>query len=86
MTKVSHPAAKRDASPAAVTVGTTTYRVDSDGIIECPAGEAEAVALALAEAHDCTADALLSAEPCGVIKSDGEVCGRELPCPYHSED
>jgi hypothetical protein len=25
------------------------------------------------------------AETCDVVKSDGEVCGRELPCPYHSE-
>lgn len=23
---------------------------------------------------------------CEVVKSDGEVCGRDLPCPYHSED
>lgn len=21
---------------------------------------------------------------CEVVKQDGEVCGRELPCPYHS--
>jgi len=24
-------------------------------------------------------------ETCETVKSDGEVCGRELPCPYHSE-
>lgn len=23
---------------------------------------------------------------CQEVKTDGEVCGRELPCPYHSED
>lgn len=23
---------------------------------------------------------------CDTVKTDGEVCGRELPCPYHSED
>jgi len=23
---------------------------------------------------------------CEVVKSDGEVCGRELPCAYHSDD
>lgn len=23
---------------------------------------------------------------CDTVKSDGEVCGRDLPCPYHSED
>lgn len=24
-------------------------------------------------------------ETCNVEKSDGEVCGRDLPCQYHSE-
>jgi hypothetical protein len=24
-------------------------------------------------------------ETCEVVKNDGEVCGRELPCPYHSD-
>lgn len=23
---------------------------------------------------------------CDVVKADGEVCGRDLPCPYHSDD
>lgn len=23
---------------------------------------------------------------CEIVKDDGEVCGRELPCPYHSDD
>lgn len=22
---------------------------------------------------------------CQTVKADGEICGRELPCPYHSE-
>ena len=25
-------------------------------------------------------------ETCEEVKSDGEVCGRPLPCPYHSGD
>ena len=25
-------------------------------------------------------------ETCDTVKSDGEVCGRELPCPYHTDD
>lgn len=25
-------------------------------------------------------------ETCQVVKNDGEVCGRELPCQYHSEE
>jgi len=25
-------------------------------------------------------------ETCQVVKSDGEVCGRNLPCPYHDDE
>jgi len=25
-------------------------------------------------------------ETCQVVKSDGEVCGRELPCQYHDDE
>lgn len=28
----------------------------------------------------------LDVETCQVEKSDGDICGRELPCPYHSDD
>ena len=55
---VKHPHADRDASPAAVTVGTTTYTVDSDGVIACPDSEADAVAERLAEVYGCDAAAL----------------------------
>jgi hypothetical protein len=24
-------------------------------------------------------------DTCEVVKSDGEVCGRDLPCPYHDD-
>lgn len=24
-------------------------------------------------------------DTCETVKSDGDVCGRELPCPYHSD-
>jgi hypothetical protein len=84
---VRHPLADRDAAPAAVTVGTTTYTIDADGVVECPPERVDAVADALAGAHDCDADALLdgAADTCEAVKNDGEVCGRELPCPYHSE-
>lgn len=27
-----------------------------------------------------------AADTCNTVMSDGEVCGRELPCRYHSED
>jgi hypothetical protein len=82
---VKHPHADRDASPAAVTVGTTTYSVDSDGGIACPDSEADAVAERLAEVYGCDADDLLAVETCDVVKSDGEICGRDRPCPYHDE-
>jgi len=85
MTKVSHPDADNDASPAAVTVGVTTYTVDGDGIVDCPAGDADEIARRLADVHDCDADDLLVADTCDAVKTDGDVCGRELPCPYHTE-
>lgn len=25
-------------------------------------------------------------ETCEVVKSDGELCGRDLPCQYHSDE
>lgn len=41
-----------------------------------------------ARAHDCDPEDLLVADTatCDTLKQDGEVCGREKPCPYHSED
>lgn len=46
-----------------------------------------------ADAHDCSVDDLVvdqdadqDAETCDVVKNDGEVCGRPLPCPYHRDD
>jgi len=45
-----------------------------------------------AEVDERTADRLTSrgdfelvVETCDIVKSDGDVCGRELPCPYHSD-
>jgi len=60
----------------------------------------EASARALASAYDEDVAALRVGEgtdadsgqteadtdTCQTVKSDGEVCGRELPCPYHSEE
>jgi len=82
---VRHPQADRDAAPAAVTVGTTTYPVASDGRIDCPAGDEGRVARVLARAYGVRPDALIVTETCNTVKTDGEVCGRELPCPYHTE-
>lgn len=94
--QVRHPRADRNASPAAVTVGTTTYPVGEDGVIACPDDEAAKVADVLAGVYDVTPDELVREEDgppdddadgtCEAVKSDGDVCGRELPCPYHSDD
>jgi len=59
---VTHPHADRDASPAAVTVGTTTYPVDADGIIDCPAEDEGHVADVLADAYGVSADDLVREE------------------------
>lgn len=59
--QVTHPLADRDApTPAAVTIGTATYSVDADGVIDCPADAAAAVADALADAYGADAAALRS--------------------------
>ena len=83
---VRHPLATRDAAPAAVTVGTTTYAV-RDGVVDCPIDREDAVADALAAAHDVPQDAVYEEDgppdTCTVTKTDGETCGRERPCPYH---
>jgi len=59
---VTHPHADRDASPAAVTVGTTTYPVDADGVIDCPAEDEGHVADVLAEAYGVPAATLVREE------------------------
>jgi len=80
---VKHPHADRDASPAAVTVGTDTYPVDDDGVIECPAAAESSAAARLARVYGCDSDALRVSETCEVVKDDGDVCGRDRPCQYH---
>jgi hypothetical protein len=59
---VTHPHADRDASPAAVTVGTDTYPVDGDGVIDCPADAEGHVADVLAEAYGVDPSALVREE------------------------
>ena len=87
---VRHPRALSDlrGRPPAVTYGTDTYSVDSDGYLECPDDVGRELAEALAERHGVDVDEILDsgAETCDVVKSDGEVCGRELPCRFHSDE
>lgn len=87
MPTVRHPRALDDVRghpPSRVTVNGTSYDVE-DGRVSLPdAGAVER----LAQAYGVDADALRGddAETCQVEKTDGEVCGRELPCPYHGGD
>lgn len=61
--------------------------VDADDTFEAPESWAEA----FAARYDTTVEALRvdgsdgSAETktCETVKTDGEICGRDLPCPYH---
>jgi len=38
------------------------------------------------EDYDSVLMKVKGAETCEAEKSDGEVCGREKPCPYHDEE
>lgn len=51
----------------------------SDGLAE------HLLAMPFFEAVDVGDDGDESRATCETVKEDGEVCGRELPCPYHSE-
>lgn len=90
MPEVRHPRTRDDVAghpPAAVTVRGSTYAVDRDGTatVELPdEGHVES----LAAAYDLAPEVLRGDDggTCQVEKSDGEVCGRDLPCPYHGED
>lgn len=82
------------AAPASVDLAGVTVPVDRDGEATFETDNAGAVR-ALARAHDVTladlrvgddADSDADSETCDVVKSDGDVCGRTLPCRYHSGD
>lgn len=57
---------------------------------DCPDGPVRAVPNSVdgEPCHECMADAadedLEEPETCQVVKADGEICGRTLPCRYHS--
>jgi len=72
---VRHPDADRDASPAAVTVGTTTYSVDDDGVIDCPPEDERDVADVLSDVHDVDRGRILTNGSDG----DGEVLVNDGP-------
>jgi hypothetical protein len=78
--KIRHP---RDAG-IAIDVRGEHVVPDENGHYDI--GDAERWLDQYAAANDCNPEALIVAETCDTVKADGEVCGRELPCPYHSED
>lgn len=88
MPTVRHPRALDDVvghPPAAVTVSGATYAVDrseSPATVDLPT---DRHVRELANAYDLDASDLTLSQTCDVVKADGEVCGRETPCPYHSE-
>lgn len=85
MPTVRHPRALEDVRghpPSVVTVNGDNYAVE-DGTVTLPD---ESLVRALAQAYDLDADDLRETATCEVVKSDGDVCGRELPCPYHSDE
>jgi len=85
MPTVDHPRALDSVPghlPDSVSVGGDSYPVSDDGTVDLPT---EADVRTLAAAYDLDTEALQSAGTCDEIKSDGDVCGRGLPCPYHSD-
>lgn len=71
----------------AVDLGDYQVVTDADGRFDA---ESDADVKALATAYRTTpAEMRVGGDDpgtCDVTKADGEVCGRELPCPYHTDD
>ena len=85
MPRYQHPRIGPDDDVSiAVDLGGYQVVTDADGVFEA---ECDADVRALATAHRTTPEAMRvdGDDPgtCDVVKQDGEVCGRELPCPYH---
>jgi len=82
-----HPRARDDVAghpPASVTLPTGNVAV-TDGTFEASAEAAGRIAAAydLSLAALRVGDTDATADTCETVKADGDVCGRELPCPYH---
>jgi len=86
MPRYRHPRniGRDDPAQFAVDLGGERVVLDADGCFETDADDAVA---RLARVHGFEVDALRvdTADTCDTVKSDGEVCGRERPCPYHDE-
>lgn len=95
--QVQHPRATdadpRDLPSAVSIPGHGNVAVDADGYLaDLDAGVADRAMRALGDAYEVNysddGDVVLDGGPrtCDVVKSDDDVCGRELPCPYHSDE
>ncbi|AFH22025.1 hypothetical protein OSG_eHP14_00225 [environmental Halophage eHP-14] len=83
--RIRHPRDDGDGGPGvAIDVDGEIVTPDDDGIYTI--GDADSWLRRYAAANDCEPDDLLVSATCDVVKSDGEVCGRNLPCPYHTEE
>lgn len=87
MPTYQHPRiAPGDDVAIAVDLGGYQVVTDTDGQFEA---EQDADVEALATAYRTTPEAMRvdsdDPETCDVVKQDGEVCGRTLPCPYHGD-
>lgn len=85
---IRHPRAVDGDPPyVAIDVGGEHVAPNDDGTYEIPDATGGWLDR-FAAANGVGADELRVDETatCDVVKSDGEVCGRELPCQYHSEE
>ena len=88
--QVIHPRALEDNRPPSAVDVNGEHREVDDGVFEV---DDETWLHGFAEAHGMDPDDLLLEEDqpppdeeiCTVVKNDGEICGREKPCPYHSD-
>ena len=95
--QVQHPRATdadpRDPPTAVSVPGHGNVAVNTDGYLaDLDDDVADRAMRALGDAYgvDYTDDGDVvldgGAQTCEAVKSDGDVCGRELPCPYHSDE
>lgn len=89
--RIEHPDAVEG---EAVDYGDGYALVGDDGIFEVP-DDAESWLRRWCDANGYDREAVVvdgdgadagDAGTCQEVKNDGEVCGRDLPCQYHSED
>jgi len=87
MVDLAHPLVDRDAPcPAGITgPDGRQYSVRDDGTVSVPDDVVSALVQSWAAHYGVDPEACLvdPSGTCEVVKSDGDVCGRERPCPYH---